>query len=115
MFDVVGDQLRSVGTHRDHRRQPLRLQAVHHVGRDAGAQGALHLLGRGVARGHHAGSFLRQRGGFGRRRQQLGDAEVQQLDLALRVHQDVARLKIPVNHQLLMSESDGHAHLMKQT
>ena len=46
--------------------------------------------------------------------EQLGDAEVEQLGHAVGGDQDVARLQIPVDHQVLVGEMDGGAHLPEE-
>ena len=48
------------------------------------------------------------------RLEQLGDAEVQELRRAVRRDQDVARLEVPVDDEVLMGVLDGRAHLAEQ-
>jgi hypothetical protein len=73
------------------------------------------MLGARVLGRHH-----RERGGGGRHvgvdagGEQLGDAEVEQLRDAVTVHQDVRRLDVAVDHQVLMGVVDGAAHRPEQ-
>nr|WP_326538432.1 hypothetical protein [Pseudorhodoferax sp.] len=87
-----------------------------HVG--GGGDGvATRLLGRGVVRGQHTSAVACQFGGVARCSivvQQLGYAEVQQLDLALGIHQHVAGLQVTVHNQLPVRVLHGLQHLRKQ-
>ena len=46
--------------------------------------------------------------------QQLGDAEIEQLDLAVRAHQHVGRLDVAVHDQIRVRVGDGGQHVQEQ-
>jgi hypothetical protein len=74
----------------------------------------LDLFRAGVGRRHGS----RGRAGHrraGRRFQQLGDPEVEQLGHAVGRDQDVARLEVAVDHEIRVSELHGAAHLSEQS
>jgi hypothetical protein len=48
------------------------------------------------------------------RMDQFCDSEIQQVRFAVFAHKNVSRFQIPVNHQVLVSELDGRAHLKEQ-
>ena len=76
---------------------------------------AHHLLRTGVGEGHR--QALRD-GGLGRRcavrLQRLGDAEVEQLELAPIRDQDVARLQVAMHDEMLVGELHGLAQRLEQ-
>ncbi len=75
-----------------------------------------HLLGAGVVRRQHAPLLLRQPHIVVGRAivQQLGDAEVEQVGLALTCHQHVGRLQVAVHHQAAVRISHRPCHLHEQ-
>ena len=73
-----------------------------------------HLLGARVPERHGPQPQLREPGIGPSGIEQLGDAEIQQLGHAVAGDQDVAWFQIPVDHQVLMGEVDGRAHLPEQ-
>ena len=74
----------------------------------------LHLLGRGVGRGHQAEAGARgirpRSGGV----ELLGDAEVEQLHRPVRLHEDVGRLEISVDDGVAVSVLNRLAHRPEQ-
>ena len=109
----VGAARRVVGLAADQQFVKHHAQRVNvgHGGDDAVAQ----LFGRGVVQGEGA------RAGAGDLRaavlrfvEQLGDAEVEQADLAGRRHHDVGRLEVAVHHQVGVGVADRGADLQEQ-
>ncbi|MDP1691838.1 MAG: hypothetical protein Q8L49_07825 [Burkholderiaceae bacterium] len=85
-----------------------------HVGGHA-QRFAAHLLGAGVVGRERAFAGLGERRvGVFQRVQRLGDAEVQQLDLALGRDQHVGRLQVAVHQQGAVRNGDGVGQLQKQ-
>ena len=81
-----------------------------------GDRPAVDLLGRSVARRQHIAAVARQRAGgsrTGRRLQQLGNAEIEQFDLALPVHKHVGRFDVAMHHQVAVGMGHGGQHLQK--
>ncbi len=83
-----------------------------HIGGHA-QRTAAKLLGRGVLGRHSKRAFAGELR-VGALVQQLGDAEIQQLDRALAVHQDVGRLQIAVDGQLAVCRAHRGQHLQEQ-
>jgi hypothetical protein len=101
------------------------LEEQHSQGVDVGRRGdrlAQDLLRRGIGGGEHAGVELGEPGRLllpiaipiAIAGQQLGDAEVEQLDLARRGHQDVGRLEVAVHHQAAVGAVDRRADALHQ-
>ena len=103
-------------------RQPAAEQAEQqHAQRvDVGGGGdlaALQLLGRGVLRREGVAGLLRERAvahTVGRRVEQLGDAEVEQLHLARRGDEDVRRLQVAVQDQPVVRVRHRVQHVQHQ-
>ncbi len=84
--------------------------------RGGGDRVTLDLFGRGVVRGQRAPGFSRERGPLvlAIALEQLGDAEVEQLDLALGGDQDVRRLEIAMDDQVGVRMGHRVEHLEDQ-
>jgi hypothetical protein len=82
-----------------------------------GDRRTLHLLGRGVLQRQRAAPFLGQRAGRVGPRvalEQLGDAEVEQLDAAVARDEHVARLDVAMHDEVAVRMRDGGQHLHEQ-
>src|SRR5208283_401434 len=62
----------------------------------------------------HKAEGLLGRGGQGFRTEKLGDAKVEKLGHAVGGYQDVSRLQVTMNDEVLMSEANGVAHSAEQ-
>ena len=82
-----------------------------HVGR-RGHRLATDLLGRGVLRRHHPHAAL---GLVVLAIHQLGDAEVEQLGLAVRGDQDIGRLEVAMDDEVLVGVAHGVTDVEKQS
>ena len=94
------------------------LEEQHAQGVDVGGGGDLaagDLLGRGVLRRQRDAAFARQHRHRCRRRlEQLGDAEVEQLDLAVAGHEHVRRLQVAVDDQVGVGVRDRRQDVEEQ-
>nr|WP_174839751.1 hypothetical protein [Solimonas terrae] len=84
---------------------------------DDGDRGTAHLLGCGVLRRHRPAAEARQFGlgpGAGFVLDEFGNAEVEQLRLAVRCHENVRRFDVAMHDQVCMRMADGGADLQEQ-